>query len=105
MHSDGNIMEIIPDMIEIGINVLDPVQYEALDQIELARRFRGYIAFHNGCSSAIVSHGRGDTVFEHARLVRRTLHSDQGGFIAGLTNILLQERPRNFIPWLKAMVA
>jgi len=31
MHTDGNVTEIIPDLIEIGLDVLNPVQPSAMD--------------------------------------------------------------------------
>ena len=34
LHCCGHVMEIIPDLIEIGLNVLDPVQVRANDQAE-----------------------------------------------------------------------
>ncbi|MBA2123920.1 hypothetical protein B9J78_03150 [bacterium Unc6] len=38
-HSDGNITEIIPDLIEIGITILNPVQPECMSPIEVKKRF------------------------------------------------------------------
>jgi uroporphyrinogen decarboxylase len=37
-HSDGNIMPIIEELIEIGVDILNPVQPECMDAGELARR-------------------------------------------------------------------
>jgi len=31
MHTDGNVTEIIPDLIQIGLDVLNPVQPSAMD--------------------------------------------------------------------------
>lgn len=38
-HSDGNIMDIIPELIEIGVDILNPIQPECLDPLEVKRRF------------------------------------------------------------------
>jgi uroporphyrinogen decarboxylase len=38
-HSDGNIMDIIPELIEIGVDILNPIQPECLDPFEVKRRF------------------------------------------------------------------
>lgn len=38
-HSDGNVMDIIPDLIEIGVDILNPVQPECMDPEEIKRRF------------------------------------------------------------------
>mgnify|MGYP006277190927 CR=1 FL=1 len=38
-HSDGNIYPIIPDLIEIGLDVLNPIQPACMDPAEVKRRF------------------------------------------------------------------
>ncbi len=45
LHSCGNVMEIVGDFIDIGLDVLDPVQPTAMDIREVARRFGGHISF------------------------------------------------------------
>ena len=47
-HSCGNITAIIPDLIDIGVNVLNPVQPQALDVRQLARDFGGKLCFYGG---------------------------------------------------------
>lgn len=44
-HSCGNVTAIVPDLIELGVDVLDPVQPGAMDQQAIAGRFGGRIAF------------------------------------------------------------
>ena len=38
-HSDGNILDIIPELIEIGVTILNPVQLECVDVLEVKKRF------------------------------------------------------------------
>lgn len=38
-HSDGNIFSIIPELIEIGVTMLNPVQPECMDPAEVGRLF------------------------------------------------------------------
>jgi uroporphyrinogen decarboxylase len=45
LHSCGNVTEIVDDLIEVGLDVLDPIQTSAMDIAELARRFGGRISF------------------------------------------------------------
>ena len=47
-HSDGKCWEVIPDLIEIGVTVLNPVQPECLDVAEVKRKFGGRLAFWGG---------------------------------------------------------
>jgi hypothetical protein len=44
MHSDGYITDIIPDLIEVGVNALNS-QIKCMGAEELGRRFRGRITF------------------------------------------------------------
>lgn len=47
-HSCGNVMGIIPDLIDLGVDVLDPVQPGAMDLKEVARQFGGQLGFCGG---------------------------------------------------------
>jgi len=44
-HSDGNIEPIIPDLIEIGVDILNPVQPECMDPARLKREYGNHLAF------------------------------------------------------------
>ncbi|MDR1797281.1 MAG: hypothetical protein LBR44_07585 [Clostridiales Family XIII bacterium] len=51
-HSCGDIRPIIPDMIEIGVDVLNNVQPEAMPREELAEKFGGtQLIFYGGIST------------------------------------------------------
>jgi uroporphyrinogen decarboxylase len=47
-HNDGNVRRIIPDLIEAGIDLLNPIQWRntGLDRAEIKREFGGRLAFH-----------------------------------------------------------
>lgn len=44
-HSDGYCEPIIPDLIELGVNVLHPVQPDVMDPLELRSRYGDRLAF------------------------------------------------------------
>lgn len=44
-HSDGNLEAVIPDLIEIGIDILNPVQPECMDPAALKKEFGGRLSF------------------------------------------------------------
>ena len=54
MHSDGHIDEIVPDLVEIGLTALNPVQPEVLDHAWLRATFGGRLAFYGGISTQTV---------------------------------------------------
>jgi uroporphyrinogen decarboxylase len=47
-HNDGNITRILPEMVDLGIDVLNPIQWRAdgMDRAELKRRFGSRLVFH-----------------------------------------------------------
>lgn len=44
-HSDGDIRDIIPELIEIGVDVLNPVQPECMDPREMKARYGDRLSF------------------------------------------------------------
>ena len=54
MHSDGDIAAILPDLVEIGLTTLNPVQPEVLDLDWLRRIFGGRLSFYGGVSTQTV---------------------------------------------------
>ena len=50
-HSCGNVAAIIPDLIELGVDVLDPLQPGPLSHGDVARQFGGRVAFSGGMNN------------------------------------------------------
>lgn len=44
-HSDGNIIEIIPDLVDAGLNILNPMQPECLDIDKVHKEFGKVLTF------------------------------------------------------------
>ena len=44
-HSDGNIESIVPELIEIGVTILNPVQPECLDLVKLKKLYGRQVVF------------------------------------------------------------
>ena len=54
LHSDGQIGPILPDLVEIGLTTLNPVQPEVLDHAWLKRTFGDQLAYYGGVSTQTV---------------------------------------------------
>jgi uroporphyrinogen decarboxylase len=54
LHSDGDIWPILPDLVEIGLTCLNPVQPEVLDHGRLYREFGKHLSFYGGISTQAV---------------------------------------------------
>ena len=44
-HSDGDVRAIIPELIEIGVDILNPVQPECMDPAEMKRKYGKKLSF------------------------------------------------------------
>jgi uroporphyrinogen decarboxylase len=49
-HSDGFIEPIIPDLIEIGVDILNPIQPECMDPVEIKRKYGDKLVLHGTIS-------------------------------------------------------
>jgi len=51
VHSCGNIEKVIPSLIEMGLDVLNPVQPEAMDLATLKKEYGDKLTFWDGIST------------------------------------------------------
>jgi len=51
LHSCGNIFAVLPDVVEMGVQVLNPVQPECMDIGAIKQRFGADLAFWGGIST------------------------------------------------------
>jgi uroporphyrinogen decarboxylase len=49
-HDDGNIKKILPDLLDLGIDILNPIQWRAagMDRVELKKLYGNDLVFHGG---------------------------------------------------------
>lgn len=82
-HSCGSIAPLIPDLIDCGLDVLNPIQPEVrgMDHGDLKRRFGDRLCFHGSISiQRTLPFGTPDDVRAEVRQRRQTL-APGGGFI------------------------
>jgi len=94
-HSCGNVTAIVEDLIEVGMDVLDPVQPGAMDAELLARRFGGKVSFCGAIDlQQLLAHGTPQEVRDAVRRLIDTLGRPfGGGFIVAPANVLTPEIP------------
>ena len=49
-HTDGVVTDVVPDLIEIGVDILNPVQRECMDIGYLKREYGSHLSFWGGLS-------------------------------------------------------
>ena len=83
LHCCGSAYNLIPEFIDMGIKILDPVQTVArnMEPERLKSEFGGKMAFHGGGETQdILPHGTQDDVRKHTRTLSRVLGKN-GGYI------------------------
>lgn len=94
LHTCGNVTEIIGDLIECGLSVLHPIQKRTMDWDEVARHWKGKIAFLVGMDvQDTLINGTPEEVRREVRLMRDTFDSPEGGFLYAAGNGIVGGTP------------
>jgi uroporphyrinogen decarboxylase len=103
-HSDGKINDLIPDLIEAGVEILNPVQPECVDPTWVKATYGGELAFSGGLGvQSVLPFGTPVEVRAH---VRETIHAlgAGGGLIVGPSHVIERDVPlENILAMLAAI--
>lgn len=93
VHSCGRVDALIPRLVEMGLDVLNPVQPECMDLATLKADFGADLTFWGGIGTQnILPYGTPDEVRAEARATR-DLMSDDGGYILSPSQALQGDVP------------
>jgi uroporphyrinogen decarboxylase len=106
-HSDGAVFDIIPDLLDAGIDTLEAVQTDAagMDPASLKRAYGARLSFQGAISvQHLLPHGDSETVArECGKLV--SILGAGGGYIAAPSHaIQVGTPPGNVIAMLRAVL-
>ncbi len=99
-HNDGNCRRIIPDMIELGIDVLNPIQWRCkdMDRAGLKRDFGDRLVFHGAMDNQYtLPFGTVDEVREEVLYNLEVLGAGGGYILAPCHNIQAVSPPENIV--------
>lgn len=93
VHSCGNIQRILPDLAEMGVDVLNPLQPECMDIYKIKEEQGNRIAFWGGIGTQeILPYGTPEEVREETRKVAAAL-SKSGGYITAPSQEVQKDVP------------
>jgi uroporphyrinogen decarboxylase len=95
-HSCGAIRPIIGDLIEIGVDVLNPIQCKCpgMDALELKQEFGRDLAFMGGVDTqGVLPHGAVDEVRRATARLIEGMTADGGGYILAASHTVPPETP------------
>ena len=92
-HSDGMLLPIIPDLIEIGLDILNPIQPKSMDPAEVKRKFGDHLCFWGTIDEQhTLPFGTPDDVRAEVILRLQTIGRN-GGLIIGPTHSVQLDTP------------
>jgi len=101
LHSDGAIVPLLPSIIEMGVDILNPVQTSAagMDPLRLKREFGAQLAFWGGScdGQSTLAHGSPTEVAQETQRNISILSSGSGFVFASIHNIQATVPPENII--------
>jgi len=95
-HCCGSLRPIIPDLIEMGVDVLNPVQCNCpgMDPLELKREFGSRLAFMGGVDTQwLLPHGTPAEVRGRTAALLDGMTADGGGYILAASHTVPPETP------------
>jgi uroporphyrinogen decarboxylase len=101
LHSDGAIWPLLPSIIEMGVDILNPVQTSAagMDPVRLKAEFGGRLSFWGGScdGQSTLTSGSPEQVRAEALHNLASLSSGGGYVFAPIHNIQADVPPENII--------
>lgn len=95
-HSCGSIRPVIPDLIEIGVDVLNPLQGNCpgMNPVELKQEFGKVLAFMGGVDTQeLLPNGTAAGVYGSTRQLLEHMTADGGGYILAASHLVPPETP------------
>jgi uroporphyrinogen decarboxylase len=105
-HSCGNVYEIVPDLIEIGLDVLQSVQPEAMPVYELKKNFGNSLCFWGGLGTQqLLPFGTPEQIRSEVRKLKSELGKN-GGYVFTSAKPIMRDVPvENAAALIEASIA
>jgi len=91
LHTCGDIELLIPRLIELGVDILDPIQPECMNPLEIKKKYGEQLTLRGGISvQNVVSRGTVEEVMDETQRIVEALKSG-GGYILSPGHPVLQD--------------
>ena len=105
-HDDGAIRTVIPDLIEIGIDILNPIQWRCrgMDRAGLAESFGSQVVFHGGIDNQqTLPFGTAEDVRRQVRENIEIFSGGRGYIVAPCHNLQVNTPTENVVALYRAV--
>ncbi|MCL1829813.1 MAG: hypothetical protein FWG21_00105 [Oscillospiraceae bacterium] len=102
-HSCGYIEPVIEDLIDIGVDVLNPVQPHAMDPAILKKKYGNRLSFWGSIDiQYVLPHGTKDDIYDEVSLRMQTIGKDGGLLMGPAHNIQADTSIENILAFYEA---
>lgn len=107
-HTDGDVFDLLDDFVEIGVDILNPIQTAAgkmANLAELKQRYGNNLVFCGAIDTQrILPYGTPEEVRQEVRRVIETLTPGGGYMVASVHTIMDEVPPENILAMVDAVV-
>ena len=102
-HTDGDCSAVIPDLIEVGVDILNPVQPECMDPVEIKKAYGDRLSFSGTIGTqTTMPHGTTDDVRAAVKKMIETVGVG-GGLMLAPTHVIEPDVPwENVVAFVEA---
>jgi uroporphyrinogen decarboxylase len=94
-HSDGDVRELLDDLVDLGIDILNPIEPACLDILELKERFKGHPKMVGNVDVDDLSRGTIEKVQEDVFYLLKNVAPEGNYFLASGNSIASYTRVEN----------
>ena len=103
-HSCGNIVEMIPELVETGIDALHPIEKTAgNDIVEFKRKYGKDLVLVGNVPIPLLTHGTPKENYEYVKYLLANVSKDGGHIISSSHSVTQWCKLRNFYAYNKAV--
>jgi uroporphyrinogen decarboxylase len=93
-HTDGDCRQVIPELIEVGVDILNPVQPECMDPVEIKKTYGNRLSFSGTIGTqSTMPYGTPEDVREAVKRMIATV-GEGGGLLLAPTHVIEPD-----VPW------
>jgi uroporphyrinogen decarboxylase len=94
-HSDGDVSEIIGDLVDLGVSALNPIEPEAMDIVRVKKQWGRHLCLIGNVSVHLLAAGAPDEIVREVRRLLREVAPGGGYILASGNSLASYCKPEN----------